>query len=180
MANESRLDVQGLKELDELLKTLPANIEGNVIRGALRAGQKVIASTAKKTLAANGNIRTGALQKSIRIRFVRKSEKKHGWVRANLIAGNKEAWYAHLIEFGTGSYYSGTGSRSKRQPYEIRPKNKKSLFFAGVMREVIVHPGIKPQSFMRSAFDANSDRAILAFADYIRARLPKEIKKLNP
>ncbi|NDY83704.1 hypothetical protein G3I67_10710 [Orrella sp. NBD-18] len=126
------------------------------------------------------NIRTGALLKSVRIRFVRKSEKKYGWVRANLIAGNKEAWYAHLIEFGTGSYYTGTGSKSKKQPYEIRPKNKKSLFFAGVMREVIVHPGIKPQSFMRSAFDASSDRAIRAFADYIRVRLPKEIKKLNP
>ena len=116
----------------------------------------------------------------MRIRFVRKSEKKYGWVRANLIAGNKEAWYAHLIEFGTGSYYTGTGSKSKKQPYEIRPKNKKSLFFAGVMREVIVHPGIKPQSFMRSAFDSSSDQAIRAFADYIRTRLPKEINKLNP
>jgi len=180
MATESTVNVLGLKELDELLKTLPVKIESNVVRGAMRAGQTVIASTVKKTLVANDNIRTGALLKSVRIRFVRKSEKKYGWVRANLIAGNKEAWYAHLIEFGTGSYYTGTGSKSKKQPYEIRPKNKKSLFFAGVMREVIVHPGIKPQSFMRSAFDSSSDRAIHAFADYIRTRLPKEINKLNP
>ena len=100
-------------------------------------------------------------------------------MRANLIAGNKEAWYAHLIEFGTGSFYAGHGTTSKKQPYEIRPKNRKSLFFAGVMRDVIIHPGIKPQSFMRSAFDVNSDRAVLAFADYIRVRLPKEINKLK-
>jgi HK97 gp10 family phage protein len=179
MATETTLEVLGLKELDELLKTLPAKIEGNVIRGAMRAGQNVIGAAAKKTLAANGNIHTGALQKSIRVRFVRKSEKKYGWVRANLIAGNKEAWYAHLIEFGTGSFYAGHGTTSKKQPYEIRPKNRKSLLISGLMREIIVHPGIKPQSFMRSAFDANNERAVLAFADYIRKRLPREIKKVN-
>ena len=179
MVTETIIQIQGLKELDELLKTLPAKIEGNVVRSALRAGQNVIGNAAKKTLAANGNINTGALQKSIRVRFNRKSEKRYGWIRSNLIAGNKEAWYAHLIEFGTGSYYSGKGSKSKKRPYEIRPKNKKSLFFSGIMREVIVHPGIKPQSFMRSAFDANSDRALQAFADYISTRLPKEVKKIN-
>lgn len=74
MATESTVDVLGLKELDELLKTLPAKIEGNVVRGAMRAGQTVIASTVKKTLVANGNVHTGALLKSVRIRFVRKSE----------------------------------------------------------------------------------------------------------
>ena len=50
MATESTIEVLGLKELNELLKTLPANIEGNVVRGAMRAGQTVIASTVKKRL----------------------------------------------------------------------------------------------------------------------------------
>ena len=73
MANTSTVEVTGLKELDALLKTLPARIEGNVMRGGMRASLKVIGDVAKTNLAANGTIKTGNLQKSIRIGFKRKS-----------------------------------------------------------------------------------------------------------
>lgn len=36
MANE--ISISGLKELEEVLNTLPAKIEQNVMRGAMRAG----------------------------------------------------------------------------------------------------------------------------------------------
>ena len=176
MANTSNVQVLGLKELDTLLKTLPAKVEGNVMRGGMRASLKVIGDVAKTNLAANGTIKTGNLQKSIRIGFKRKSETGYGWMRGILTAGNKDAWYAHFIEFGTASFYTGHG-KSVGKPYEIRPKNRKSLFFAGLMREVIVHPGIHPQPFMRPAFDQSSSKAITTFADYVRVRLPKELGK---
>jgi len=176
MATESSVEIKGLAELDKLLKDLPAKIEGNVMRGALRAGQKTMGDAAKANLQRNGSVKTGALQKSVRIRFQRKSE-KFGWIRSYLIAGNKEAWYAHLIEYGTGSFYAGNGSKSKKAPYDIKPKNKKSLFFAGLARQVVTHPGIQPKPFMRPAFDASNQQSIEAIANYIRIRLPKEIKK---
>lgn len=176
MANTSTVEVTGLKELDALLKTLPAKIEGNVMRGGMRASLKVIGDVAKTNLAANGTIKTGNLQKSIRIGFKRKSETGYGWIRGRLTAGNKDAWYAHFIEFGTASFYTGQG-KTVGKPYEIHPKNHKSLFFAGVMREVIVHPGIHPKPFMRPALDQASGKAITTFADYLRVRLPKELAK---
>ena len=176
MANTSTVEVTGLKELDALLKTLPAKIEGNVMRGGMRASFKVIGDVAKTNLAANGTIKTGNLQKSIRIGFKRKSETGYGWIRGRLTAGNKDAWYAHFIEFGTASFYTGHG-KTVGKPYEIHPKNHKSLFFAGVMREVIVHPGIHPKPFMRPALDQASGKAITNFADYLRVRLPKELAK---
>ena len=176
MANTSTVEVTGLKELDALLKTLPAKIEGNVMRGGMRASLKVIGDVAKTNLAANGTIKTGNLQKSIRIGFKRKSETGYGWMRGRLTAGNKDAWYAHFIEFGTASFYTGQG-KTVGKPYEIHPKNHKSLFFAGVMREVIVHPGIHPKPFMRPALDQASGKAITTFADYLRVRLPKELAK---
>ena len=176
MANTSTVEVTGLKELDALLKTLPARIEGNVMRGGMRASLKVIGDVAKTNLAANGTIKTGNLQKSIRIGFKRKSETGYGWMRGRLSAGNKDAWYAHFIEFGTASFYTGQG-KTVGKPYEIHPKNHKSLFFAGVMREVIVHPGIHPKPFMRPALDQASGKAITTFADYLRVRLPKELAK---
>jgi len=175
MANDS-VTIDGLAELDKLLKDLPVNVERNVIRGALRAGQKTMMDVAKAKLRENGSIKTGELEKSLRVRFRRKSE-KWGWVRSYLIAGNKKAWYAHLIEYGTGSFYAGSGNNSKKQPYEIKPKNRKSLFFAGMARKLVKHPGIRPRPFMRPAFDTSNQQSVEAIAEYIRKRLPRELKK---
>lgn len=176
MASTSFVTVTGLRELDELLKALPAKIEGKVMRGALRAGQKVMLDGARVNLAANGNIKTGALSKSVHIAFKRKSE-AFGWVRSYLVAGNQDVYYAHMIEFGTASFYTGKG-KTVGNPYEIRPRNRKSLFFAGLMREVIVHPGIHPQPFMRLAFDTQGEASVKAIAAYIQNRLPLELKKV--
>lgn len=175
-ASTESVSVTGLKELDEVLKTLPEKIEKNIMRGAMRAGLSEIKDAAKSQLSSGGHVKSGALQKSVRVGFAKKSE-KFGWMRGRVIAGNKEAWYAHLIEFGTGSFYSGKGTKSKRKPYDIKPKNRKSLFFAGVMKEIVVHPGIHPTPFMRPAFDSKSAASIKAFADYMRDRIPKELKK---
>lgn len=170
------VSVKGLKELDDLLKTLPANIQKNVMRGAIRSGLNEVGGIAKEMLAADGHVVTGNLRKSVRVSFKRKSE-KFGWMRGHLLAGDKKAWYSHIIEFGSGSYYAGKGSQSKKAPYEIKPRNRKSLFFAGVMKEIIVHPGVKPSPFMRPALDSGASRAIEAFAAYVTKRLPNEIKK---
>lgn len=174
MANE--ISISGLKELEEVLNTLPAKIEQNVMRGAMRAGLGEIVSDAKERLTSGGHVKTGALHRSVKVSFMRKSEKL-GWMRGKVIAGDNKAWYAHLIEFGSGSFYAGSGTQSKRQPYEIKPKGRKSLFFAGVMKELVIHPGIKPSPFMRPAFDSKADASIKAFAAYMTKRLPKEVKK---
>lgn len=174
----SEISISGLKELDDILKTLPAKIEKNVMRGAMRAGLNEIRTEAKAQLTSGGHVKTGELQRSVRVSFVRKSE-KFGFVRGKVTAGNNKAWYAHLIEFGTGSFYAGKGSKSKRKPYEIKPKLRKSLFFAGLAKETVTHPGIHPSPFMRTAFDSKSAAAIKAFADYMTKRIPKELKKVG-
>lgn len=164
--------IQGLDELKRQLDTLPAKIEANVMRGALRAGCSVL----QKEAQARVPVKSGALRNSIRVSFARRSQ-RYGWLRAHVRAGNKDAWYAHLIEYGTASYYAGPGGNSVGKPYEIRPKNAKSLFFAGLFSQVVVHPGIRPQPYMRPALDAAAAPALDAFADYVRRRLPRELAK---
>jgi HK97 gp10 family phage protein len=166
------VSIAGLDEFYRQLQQFPANVEANVMRGAIRAGLTVIRDEAE-TLAPE---KTGALRKSIRVRFQAK-HKKYGWVRGQVVAGNPEAWYSHIIEFGSGSFYSGTGTRSKRAPYEIRPRGAKSLFFAGIMRDLIVHPGVKPTGFMRRAFDNKMHDALEAVETYLSVRIPKEFAK---
>jgi len=164
--------VQGLADLDRLLKTLPVKVEANILRGAVRAGQKVVADKARSMVPKD----SGALAKSIRVSVNMKAARR-GYVRADVVAGNKTAWYANLIEQGTGSHYTGSG-RSQRKPYTIKPKKREgALLFGGVLRPEVVHPGIKPQPFMRPAAELLDGPALEAFAAYVRNRLPKELAK---
>lgn len=178
MATSTTTGVTGLKELDAILKSLPAKVEGNVMRGALRAGQTVLLKAAQSELQSMGAVDSGSLMKSLRIRQATRS-KKFGWVRLRLIAGNKDAWYSNLVEYGTASYYQGKGS-TVGKPYKIKPKKGGklgALMFNGKVLEEVTHPGIKPRPFMRRAVDKSSQAAIDATVAYIRKRLPKEVAK---
>lgn len=152
---------KGLDELQKALDQLPVNVERKLVRGALRAGQKVVLDQAKAGI---HNI-SGELAASLRI-STRKG--KNGQVSARVIAGNKTAFYAHMVEFGTARHL-------------IKPKNRKSMVVAGMMREVINHPGANKRPFMRPAADAAANEgsaAMEAFKDYMRKRLDKELDKL--
>ena len=169
----SETTITGLDEFYRQLQAFPVNLEKNVMRGAIRAGLKPIADEAKLLCPVG---KTQALRLSIRVKFKNRSQ-QYGWVRGQITAGNATAYYAHIVEFGSGSYYEGTGSKSKRAPYEIKPKGAKSLFFAGLMRELIVHPGVKPQAFMRRAVDSRTSDALEALRVYLAERIPKEFAK---
>lgn len=174
----SQVEISGLKELDDLLKELPAVIEGRVMRGALRKGQQILSEAVKSTLRQNGSFDTGALERSIKVRF-RKKHEKWGWIRTYVIAGDKDAYYAHIVEFGSASFYTGKG-KTVGKPYVISAKKAKYLLIAGgTPVKSVIHPGAKPKPFMRPAFDLYSGAAIDAVVNYLQQRIPKEIKKAN-
>ena len=185
----SNITITGLKELDALLKSLPAKIEGNVMRGALRAGQKVMLDGAKLNLSSITKQDTGLLAKSLRIRFERKSQ-KYGWLRSHLVAGSQDAYYAHMVEFGTAAHYisikkearPGRMTRRGEKKFGISTinemVNRGSLVIGGqFVGASVAHPGSKPKPFMRRTFDTYNVPAINASVEYIRKRLPKELKK---
>lgn len=178
--------VAGLAELQRNLDELPAKIERNIMRGALRAGANVIADEARRLVP----VQSGQLKESIRVsvrplpggRIVAtvkaggrfkvykggtaikgapyKTDRKYGGVDYHA------PYYAHFVEFGTSRHW-------------IKPRNRKSLFIAGLLREVVDHPGARPKPFMRPAFDGKAQAAIEAMAEYIRNRIPREFKRLT-
>lgn len=184
MATE--FEVTGLSDLYAALQELPVRIERNVTRGALRAGVAVFRDEAR----ANVPKDSGFLRKSIKSESDVRYGKAYGYVRIDRNKGG--AFYAHMLEFGTASYYAGSG-RSKRQPYRIpkatigRKKTantvSKRLKFntpgGFVIRNAVIHPGIKPTFFMRKAFDRKQKEAMDAFKAYVENRLPIEIAKLK-
>ena len=155
MANE--IEIAGLKQLHKLLQDLPAKVEANVLRGGIRAGSKVLEEAVKDQVP----VRYGDLRDSIKV----KTTSRKGTVQAIISAGNKKAFYASWVEFGTAQHM-------------IKPKNRKSLFFAGIAKEVVDHPGSEPKPFMRPALDTTGEQAVQVMAEYIRNRLPKEFSKL--
>jgi len=189
----AEIAVQGLAELDALLKTLPAKIEANILRGAVRAGQKVVRDKAVQEAPED----SGELKRSIRVKTDMRALRR-GYVRADVVAGNPVAWYAHLVHFGTATFYQGSG-RSVRKPYvisatdnagkrfgsrELRRINRGSqasaLYFQGKMVEKVVHPGARANPFMSRAAEVLNGPALDAFVAYVQKRLPKELEKAGP
>ncbi len=171
MGNE--FSVQGLKELHQMLQQLPVRIERNIMRGAIRAGANVYRDAAR----AAAPVDDGILKRSIK---TGSSKVTKGKVTVSV---GTDLYYARMVEFGTASYYTGNG-RSVRKPYKIpklskgQKRNKKALKFGNAIVNSVMHPGIKPQPFMRRAFDGASDQAVAKFAEYVAQRLDKEVRKL--
>lgn len=146
------LHVGGLAALERAMGELPLKLERNVVRGALRAGSKVFLQEARRRVP----VKTGALRKSIRI-SVRRIK---GQLVATTKAGNQQAFYAHMVEFGTGAHV-------------IKASKAKALDVGGHPVRSVRHPGAHAQPFMRPAFDLGARGAVDAYAAYIRKRLTK-------
>lgn len=158
MAN---VGIKGGEELAAALRELPVKFEVQVMAAALREGAKEIESRAK----ANVPVRTGKLRDSIKIR--RRTNKRTGYINLLVTAGDRKkggAYYAHMVEYGT-------------KGHEIRPKGAKSLFIAGLLRELVKHPGAKPSAFMRRAFDEGHAPALIRVTDRVAKGIDRLVKR---
>lgn len=164
----SETTVKGLAALQAALDQLPAKIEANIMRGALRAGAKVMLDEAKRLVpvgdssAENKRLyggRPGLLRDSIRIKI----KLKAGKVTASVVAGGKtkgggDPYYARFVEYGTA-------------PHVIKAGPGKFLPLGNGFLKSVQHPGARKRPFMRPALDTGTGRATQAAADYIRQRL---------
>lgn len=164
--------IEGGKELDKMLQTLPLKLEKNIMRSALAAGARQIAKEAK-ALAPVGrpsNVSAeqyggypGALRDSVRVttRF-----DKTGAATASIKAGGRtkkgaDVFYAHIVEFGARRHI-------------IRPRAGRLQIGGQFVAGAVEHPGVQPRPFMRPAVDSKYNAAIDAVTAQVRKRLQKE------
>lgn len=166
----SEIHVTGLADLKQFLDALPAKVEKNIMRGALRAGANVIKAEAKArcpvgppsaTGAKRYKLYAGALRDSIRVSV---KASRGGRVVASVKVGGKlkngaDVWYARLIEF--------TGAVA----HSIEARKGGALAIGGGLYRKVPHPGMKPKPFLRPALDGQARNAIMATAEYIKQRL---------
>lgn len=145
--------VKGLSELQKMLDTLPAKMEANVMRGALRAGAKPILADAKQ----NAAVMSGQMRDGLKI----STKSKNGTVTASVKAGGKHGYLAGWIEFGT-------------KGHAITGKDGRPLFFGQTFVQSVVHPGSKARPFMRPALDSQAGNAVVAAGNYIKKRLQQK------
>ena len=146
--------ISGGRELDRLLQTLPANMERNIMRGALRRGATVIRDEVKQ----RAPVDSGALRDSVRVT----TRYRKGTVSASVKVGSSNVWYAHLVEFGT-------------RPHKILPKRQGgAMQFGGVQTRMVEHPGTQGRPFVRPAGDAATPSALQEVTKDVRRRLTRQ------
>ena len=145
--------VTGLAELQAFLDQLPAKVEANIMRAALRQGANVVKAEAM----ANVPVKSGLLKAGLKV----STKSRRGVVTAIVKAGGKHAYLARWIEYGTAAHF-------------IKPKNARSLFWAGLMRDGVHHPGSAPKPFLRPALESQAQAALLAVGEAIKKRLTRQ------
>ena len=188
---EQFVNIKGLSELQKQLDELPAKIEGRILRGAMRQGAKVFEEEVQRRVPVD----TGNLKGSIRV-SVRLSK---GRVIASIKIGGRSKqkeiiqlpngrlmmrylhpYYAQFVEYGTARHYIAPVTE---KVLVLRPNAKASSGFANRWTSWVVsgvdHPGAKAKPFMRPAFDGKHRAALDAAAEYIKQRLPRELRKIR-
>lgn len=163
----SEIHVTGLKELAAFLDELPAKLQNNVMRGALRAGANEIKKEAQMLCPIGPpnaeNVRLyggyeGALRDSIRVGTRSRGGIVTSMVKAGGKIKNADVFYAHIVEFGA-------------KAHTISAVNGGALSFGGGVMQSVNHPGIKPHPFMRPALDGQAQIAVVSTAEYMKQRL---------
>lgn len=165
-ADEFTITVDGLKELELKLKTLPEKMEKRLLRQALREGGQLILSAIKagvrRTSGEAHHTSTGKprphLVDDLKIRI----RTKDGLPVAHIGAGQQTAYIARFLEL--------TGTAPHLIPKEIEP-GKAVLIAGGHPVLQVQHPGTSPKPFIRPAFDSQYLNALNRFRDFLRERL---------
>jgi len=156
--SDAEVHVKGLKELQTFLDTLPAKLEANVMRTALRTGAtRELLPEVQAILVQQGTVKTGELISGLKV----VTRSKGGVITAAVVTGGEHAYLAKWIEFGT-------------KAHNIAAKTGGWLSFGGIFARVVAHPGIKPRAFMRPALDGRATQAVIAVGEYIKTRLSKQ------
>lgn len=147
----SQENISGGAALDALLQSLPAKMEQNVMRSALRAGAAVFLNEVKQNIP----VEHGDLRRSARITT---KKNRDGSISASVKVGNKRVFYADMVEFGT-------------RPHTIAPRAGAMQIGGQFVAGTVPHPGSRPRPFMRPAAEAQFSAAVAAVQKKVRDRL---------
>jgi HK97 gp10 family phage protein len=153
--------VTGGADIAKALEAFTANVERNMLRGAMRSGAQIIQEEAKARVPQD----SGALRDSIRVRTGAKGGKVFAYVQVGRSKKKDDPWYAHLVEYGVKPHVIIAGGGTKA--------GKALAAGARMFGEKVDHPGAAAKPFMRPALSTKANSAIEQIAQYLRTRIAK-------
>ncbi len=141
--------VEGLDDVNALLKKLPENLGRKAANTAVRAASSTIRKAIRDRIRDN----TGNLRRSIK---VRKEKDQVGSTRFTVLS---TAPHAHLVEYGTSPHLIKAGE--KKSGKSVSQTGKKTLSDGSrIFGRTVQHPGAQAKPFFRPAIDESAERAI--------------------
>ena len=146
MADELKVEIQGLDEVVDALRQIGVDAVAAVELIALAAAEPVAQAVAAKA--------PGRIGEDIVTETTTKSKKR---VTVS-IGPSRAAWYARFVEYGTASGGEKILTRKKKKGGGGKPFRLYGIS-SNMLRASINHQGIAAQPFMRPAFDTTQQAA---------------------
>ncbi|KPF47070.1 HK97-gp10 family putative phage morphogenesis protein [Rhizobium sp. AAP43] len=154
--------VQGIRELEAKLAAIPPRVVKLTRKAMEKSAQELVDMMKRLVPTESGDLRdsigwtwgdapTGSFT-IFQVRNSKAEEASYGALRITVFAGNKEAFYAHFVEFGTAPHNVSRGGGNKS--FKGKP---------------VPHPGARAQPFFYPAWRALRKR--------IQSRIKREMKK---
>lgn len=188
------IKVHGLKEVYDALQKLPQEVRESIMNKAMREGAKIILEAIKVKAPKGTGLYKGKPKGHVGdAAYITRAKWEFGNVTIGIKMNRNKGFNWHFLEFGTGSYYQGTGTKSKRREYRIPKKIGGGpiafqALIAGatgeergmsqyVIRHHGMHPGIKPRPFIRPAFHQNINSVIERIKTVTKDGIEKQFAK---
>ena len=161
-----RVEVRGLRELQDALKKLPKKLERRVLNSALSAGARIMVKDAKNRAPVlkdllNPNRRPGTLKKNIRARPIKPYEHT-----ASVIVGVRKLSSKAITAFKKSQSGKKGGSQNPNDPFYWR------FVEFGTSK-------MQARPFLRPAFEAKKFEAATTIKQKLKVRIELEAEKLN-
>ncbi len=146
---------------------LPAELERTVLRGAARAGGKVLVDGAKeRSISSDVDDAIVMKRKSEPGRITVTITVEKGWARS----------VANWLEYGTDAHFISVAKedRGGKSVARINSTDKRSMIIGGkFVGDTVFHPGAKPHPFLRTTLDIDGPKAVAEAQKFINAHVTR-------
>ncbi len=158
---------RGGQSVRRYIAQLPAEVENKLLRGAARAGGKIILAEAKeRSISSDVDEALEMRSKSEAGRLTVTIAVRKGWGRS----------IANWLEYGTDAHFISVAKDESggKSVARINAKDKRTMVIGGkFVGDTIFHPGAKPNPFLRPALDIKGAEAVAAAQSFINARVTR-------
>lgn len=162
---------RGRAEVRQFIGNLPQEIDTKLLRGAARAGARVIAAEA----------RTRCISSEVRSSIKVATKDEDGRMVGKVQTKGRGAYIAPWLEYGTSPHFISV-DESQRGGMSVGKLNRlakgdgsnHSLVIGGkFVGATVLHPGARPHPFMRPALDTKEVEAVKAAQAFIDRRVSR-------